>query len=119
MTYTNEKIQRLEERIFIEEQNIQFNKLAIIDWSNRVYKSSEKKVTDTHTGGDIYYNMSTDFINEKRRQGKIDSYKELIESSENIIEYYKEILEKEITAEQKKYYENNPEEAFDLEDLFK
>ena len=126
MTFTpNQTIKDLYSKIETEKSEINFNKMAIIDWSGRAYKESNKKVTDSHTGGDVYFNMSTNHINEKRRDNRIASYKEEIARSEDRIEYYNTLIVKEERKLEDEYYKANPviltqtaEGLDDLEALF-
>jgi hypothetical protein len=105
---TSETIQILNAKIESEKTEINFNKMAIIDWSGRVYKESNKKVTDSYTGGDVYFNMSTNSINERRRDNRIASYKEEIARSNDRIEYFKTLIAKEERAVEEAYYTANP-----------
>lgn len=118
---TNETIQVLNAKIEEEKTEINFNKMAIIDWAGRVYKESNKKVTDSYTGGDVYFNMSTNSINERRRENRIASYKEEIARSNDRIEYFKTLITKEERKIEDNYYKSNavnlPQTAEGLDDL--
>jgi hypothetical protein len=117
-------IKNLEEKISNEYKKISENEATIADWSSRVYKKSKMTVTDYHTEGDKYFNMSVNSINERRRQRVIVFANEEIKISERNIEKLKEQIavielnrESKILEEKWKS-EGKNEGDFDLDLLF-
>ena len=100
-----------------EKKNILDCKKQLKSWKSRVYKQSNITVTDRHTEGDRYNNLSVNYINERRRENRIKGFTEAITSSQNIIEYYEGLIEKEErkNAPQVVYSDNSID---DLESLF-
>ena len=107
----------LTEKIENEKKNILKFEKQIKSWASRVYKKSNITVTDRHTEGDRYSNLSVNYINEKRRDTRIQSFKYMISSSESLIIHYESLMyEEALKNAPKKVYSDSA--IADLESLF-
>jgi len=91
----------------------------ISDWSSRVYKKTDLTVTCWKTEGEKYSGLSVEGINEKRRDNRINGFKDMIEECKKRISMaYDLISTKEETIMAVSTIEENEDEDDDFAFLF-